>query len=134
MHLYCCPPLPSPALTHTQPAAIPLRPASPLQTLMKRTKHGDEGDIDRRLEAGILRSAKYKQADFDAGGWVRCGAVRWGGLGGLSLAGPGRADSQAVLCWACSVLGRSTEQRNERGQEPRQLPLPARLPPMPALL
>lgn len=36
---------------------------------MKRTKHGDEGGIDRRLEAGIMRSAKYKQADFDAGGW-----------------------------------------------------------------
>lgn len=37
------------------------------QTLIKRTKHGDEGDVDRRLAAGIMRSQRYKQADFDAG-------------------------------------------------------------------
>ncbi|EFN55254.1 hypothetical protein CHLNCDRAFT_134588 [Chlorella variabilis] len=36
-----------------------------LQTLMKRTKHGDEGDIDARLAAGITRSQRYKQADYD---------------------------------------------------------------------
>ncbi len=37
------------------------------QTLIKRTKHGEEGDVDRRLAAGIMRSQRYKQADFDAG-------------------------------------------------------------------
>lgn len=41
------------------------------QTLIKRTKHGDEGDVDRRLAAGIMRSQRYKQSDFDAG------ARRW---------------------------------------------------------
>lgn len=37
-----------------------------LKTLMKRTKHGDEGDMDRRLAAGIMRSQRYKEADHDA--------------------------------------------------------------------
>ncbi|KAL4428538.1 hypothetical protein ABPG75_002627 [Micractinium tetrahymenae] len=40
--------------------------ATDLQTLAKRTKHGDEGDIDRRLAAGIMRSQRYKEKDFDA--------------------------------------------------------------------
>ncbi|PSC69918.1 CWF19 2 [Micractinium conductrix] len=37
-----------------------------LQTLMKRTKYGDEGDMDKKLAAGIMKSQRYKQTDHDA--------------------------------------------------------------------
>ena len=56
------------------PLHVLANPALP-QTLIKRTKHGDEGDVDRRLAAGIMRSQRYKQADFDAG--ARRGAHAW---------------------------------------------------------
>ena len=76
-----------------------------LATLAKRTKHGEERDLDAALAAGIARAGtRYKQADFDAGGWdgwwwfgavvwgqaCRCAAVAlrapcWRGGGGLHL-------------------------------------------------
>jgi hypothetical protein len=51
---------------------------------MKRTKHGDEGDIDRRLAAGIMRSQRYKEADHDAGMYCFGGVIGLG-FGGLCV-------------------------------------------------
>jgi hypothetical protein len=51
---------------------------------MKRTKHGDEGDIDRRLAAGIMRSQRYKEADHDAGMYCVGGSSKLG-YGGLCV-------------------------------------------------
>ena len=99
---------------------------------MMRKKHGNEGDINRRTEAGIMRSAKYKQADFDAGGWVVL--ARWAELGRAGLA-PGwawfAARDRYSRCSSCpSVCG----QERCHGAAASLAAAPAGLPSMPALL
>ena len=66
----CCAGLHLAHVAHVAAAAPPRPPPSPppLQTLMKRTKYGDEGDMDKKLAAGIMKSQRYKQTDHDAGG------------------------------------------------------------------